>query len=121
GPLARELPRPVEGQQLTTGGRFDRHFTVYAPPGYGLEAMYVLTPVVMAALIDHAGSTTSRSPVTPWCSSPRCSPTSPSRSHGSQCTLCCRRWCPQWCGRRSVTGTSGGQGSDPRSAGNRAG
>lgn len=56
GPLARELPRPVEGQQLTTGGRFDRHFTVYAPPGYGLEAMYVLTPVVMAALIDHAGS-----------------------------------------------------------------
>lgn len=54
GPLTLELPRPVEGQRLTVGGQLDRRFTVYAPPGYGLDAMYVLTPVVIAALIDHA-------------------------------------------------------------------
>src|SRR5699024_4209137 len=54
GPLTLELPRPVEGQRLTVGGQLDRRFTVYAPPGYGVDAMYVLTPVVIAALIDHA-------------------------------------------------------------------
>lgn len=39
-------------QRITLEGDFDRHFTVYAPEGYGRDALELLTPDVMAALID---------------------------------------------------------------------
>lgn len=54
GTLPRDLPRPAEGQLLSVGSQFDKKFTLYATAGYGLDAMYVLSPVLMAALIDHA-------------------------------------------------------------------
>ncbi|WP_423922243.1 hypothetical protein ACPEEZ_02365 [Frigoribacterium sp. 2-23] len=50
-----DLPAGVaRGQQLSLEGDFDRSYRVYAPGGYQVEALYVLTPDVMAALIDTA-------------------------------------------------------------------
>lgn len=40
------------GQRITLEGDFDRHFTTYAPEGYARDALELLTPDVMAALID---------------------------------------------------------------------
>ena len=37
-------------------GDFPRYFTLYAPAGYGADLRYVLTPDLMAVLIDEAGS-----------------------------------------------------------------
>jgi hypothetical protein len=39
---------------MSLEGDFDRWFHAYAPETYGKEALYVLTPDVMAALIDDA-------------------------------------------------------------------
>jgi len=36
-------------------GDFDRHFTLHCPPGYERDALYVLTPDLMALFIDDAG------------------------------------------------------------------
>jgi hypothetical protein len=41
-------------QRLGLEGDFDRHFTPYAPDGYGRDALYLLTPDLMARLIDSA-------------------------------------------------------------------
>lgn len=41
-------------QRLSIGGVFDRSFELYVPAGYGQDAFFVLTPDVMAALVDHA-------------------------------------------------------------------
>lgn len=41
-------------QRLSLEGDFDRHFATFVPGGYGTDALYVLTPDVMAALIDDA-------------------------------------------------------------------
>ena len=41
-------------QVLSLEGDFGRHFTVYCPDGYGPDALYLLTPDVMADLIDTA-------------------------------------------------------------------
>ncbi len=41
-------------QRMSLEGDFDRHFRVWAPEDYGQDALYVLTPDVMAALVDHA-------------------------------------------------------------------
>lgn len=50
-----DLPATVHrGQILSLEGGFDKWFRVYAPRSYGREALYVLTPDVMAALIDDA-------------------------------------------------------------------
>jgi len=54
GPLPRELAAADIGQAMSVGQPFDRHFTLYAPTGYEHDALYVLTPAVMAALLDHA-------------------------------------------------------------------
>ncbi|MGC0273459.1 hypothetical protein ACO0LV_10765 [Pseudactinotalea sp. Z1739] len=54
GPAPRELPRPDPGQQILRGGTFDRSFRVFAPRAYETDAMFLLTPEVMAALADHA-------------------------------------------------------------------
>lgn len=54
GPLPRELPRAELGQSVSMGNPFDQHFTLYAPSGYEHDALYVLTPAVMAVLLDHA-------------------------------------------------------------------
>lgn len=39
-------------QRLQLEGDFDRHFTLYAPNGYERDALYVITPDLMALLID---------------------------------------------------------------------
>lgn len=54
GALPRELPRAELGQQLRIGAPFDRAFRLYAPQGYEHDALYVLTPAVLAVLLDHA-------------------------------------------------------------------
>ncbi|SDO62584.1 hypothetical protein SAMN04487848_1766 [Microbacterium sp. ru370.1] len=49
------LPASIDrGQRLRLEGDFDRFFHTYAPSGYGPDALYVLTPDVMAALVDHS-------------------------------------------------------------------
>lgn len=40
-------------QRITLEGDFDRHFAVYAPVGYARDALEILTPDVMAGLIDY--------------------------------------------------------------------
>ncbi|MFE5409973.1 hypothetical protein [Microbacterium sp. NPDC056569] len=44
----------TRSQVLSLEGDFDRHFTVYCPDGYGADALYFLTPDVMADLVDTA-------------------------------------------------------------------
>ncbi|MEV8272318.1 hypothetical protein [Microbacterium sp. NPDC077184] len=41
-------------QRVRLEGDFDAHFHTYAPAGYGADALYFLTPDVMADLIDSA-------------------------------------------------------------------
>ncbi len=41
-------------QVLSLEGDFDRHFTLYCPKQYERDALYVLTPDLMALLIDEA-------------------------------------------------------------------
>ncbi|MFT2706618.1 hypothetical protein [Clavibacter zhangzhiyongii] len=51
----RDLPASVaRGQRLSLEGDFDRHFRLYAPGEYERDALYLLTPDVMAALVDDA-------------------------------------------------------------------
>jgi hypothetical protein len=53
--LTSDLPIGVDrSQQLSLEGNFDRWFRVYAPNAYESDALYVLTPDVMAALMDQA-------------------------------------------------------------------
>lgn len=46
----------VNSQRISLEGDFDRHFTVYAPGAYAVDALQLLTPDVMACLIDHGRS-----------------------------------------------------------------
>lgn len=39
-------------QKLSLEGDFDKHFQLYAPVGYSRDALYVITPDLMALLID---------------------------------------------------------------------
>jgi len=49
------LPASVgRRQRVSLEGDFDRSFRTFAPEGYGSDALSVLTPDVMAALVDHA-------------------------------------------------------------------
>lgn len=41
-------------QRLSLEGDFDTHFDLYCPVGYERDALYLLTPDVMALLMDHA-------------------------------------------------------------------
>ena len=43
------------GQKLTLEGDFNSHFTLYAPKGYERDALYIMTPDLMALLIDETG------------------------------------------------------------------
>lgn len=52
--LPHEFPRADVGQRLPLAGPFGSGFEVYVPSGYERDALFVLTPVVMAALLDHA-------------------------------------------------------------------
>jgi len=46
---------PVDRNQiLELEGDFGKHFTLYAPVGYETDALYVITPDLMALLIDQA-------------------------------------------------------------------
>lgn len=46
------LPDSFHGQDVSLEGNFDKHFTLYAPEAYDRDVRYVLTPNVMAAIID---------------------------------------------------------------------
>ena len=53
--LRRRLPALfARDQVLSLEGDFDRYFTLYAPREYERDALYVLTPDLMALLIDNA-------------------------------------------------------------------
>lgn len=55
--LESDLPTGVDRSQLIRlEGGFDAHFRVYSPVEYRTGALYVLTPDVMAALIDDASA-----------------------------------------------------------------
>ncbi|GAB3617907.1 hypothetical protein GCM10027416_24640 [Okibacterium endophyticum] len=41
---------------LSLEGDFNRHFTLYCPPRYERDALYVFTPDLMALLIDHTSA-----------------------------------------------------------------
>ncbi|MBG6239788.1 hypothetical protein IWX78_002778 [Mycetocola sp. CAN_C7] len=41
---------------LSLEGDFDNYFTLYAPPEYGRDALYVFTPDLMALLIDESSA-----------------------------------------------------------------
>ncbi|AYF98904.1 hypothetical protein [Protaetiibacter intestinalis] len=45
-----------ETQTLSLEGDWDAHFTLFCPPGFERDALQIMTPDVMAAMIDHAGS-----------------------------------------------------------------
>jgi hypothetical protein len=50
------LPIPLEARnRVSLEGDFDEHFALYAPTGYGRDALYLFTPDVMALLIDETG------------------------------------------------------------------
>jgi hypothetical protein len=56
GHISDKLPVGIDREQrLSLEGDFDRWFQAYSTPAYRMEALYVLTPDVMAALIDQAG------------------------------------------------------------------
>ncbi|MCU1579302.1 MAG: hypothetical protein JWP19_1506 [Rhodoglobus sp.] len=46
---------PVGSQRLRLEGDFDDAFALYCPKGYETDALYLLTPDLMALLIDDAG------------------------------------------------------------------
>lgn len=53
GLRGRELENPYNGQgAITLEGDFSRHFRLTCPPGYERDALYLLTPDLMAVLID---------------------------------------------------------------------
>lgn len=43
------------GQKLALEGDFNTYFTLYAPKGYERDALYIMTPDLMALLIDETG------------------------------------------------------------------
>ncbi|WP_157487104.1 hypothetical protein [Leucobacter salsicius] len=57
GDLAKQLPVWVApSQRLPLEGDFDSWFHAYAPSGYERDALFILVPDVMAALIDSAST-----------------------------------------------------------------
>jgi hypothetical protein len=51
------LPRRFDKDSaLSLEGDFDRYFTLYCPPEYGRDALYVFTPDLMALLIDESSA-----------------------------------------------------------------
>lgn len=46
----------AQRQRVRLEGDFDNTFAVYAPDGYGADARYVLTPDLMARLVDYAAA-----------------------------------------------------------------
>jgi len=42
-------------QKLNLEGDFNEHFTLYCPPGYETDALYIFAPDLMALLIDETG------------------------------------------------------------------
>lgn len=54
----RTKPRPYavgfqRGQRMDLEGDFPRYFRLYVPEGYGEDALYVFTPDLMQAFVDH--------------------------------------------------------------------
>ena len=53
-PVFATFTQPAPGQKLSLEGDFDKYFDTYCPRGYERDALYLLTPDVMAAFIDGA-------------------------------------------------------------------
>lgn len=53
-PAFSSFMQPAGGQRLSLEGDFNRYFDTYCPRGYERDALYLLTPDVMAAFIDGA-------------------------------------------------------------------
>jgi hypothetical protein len=51
--LRAPLLNYVGGQMMSLEGDFDKHFQLYVPADYARDALYVITPDLMALLIDH--------------------------------------------------------------------
>jgi hypothetical protein len=51
--LRAPLLRYAGNQMMSLEGDFDKQFQLYAPADYSRDALYVITPDVMALLIDH--------------------------------------------------------------------
>lgn len=47
------LPGIASSQELTLEGNFNDYFTLYVPRGYERDALYFITPELMALFIDH--------------------------------------------------------------------
>lgn len=52
GLQGQQLPVPYRGGAIQLEGGFPKHFTLYCPSGYGADMRYLLTPDLMADLID---------------------------------------------------------------------
>jgi hypothetical protein len=51
--LRAPLQAYARNQMMSLEGDFDKHFQLYAPTDYSRDALYVITPDLMALLIDH--------------------------------------------------------------------
>lgn len=56
GPKSSLRRRPRRRQRFRLGGECERHFRVYVPKGYEADAMYLLSPALLAEVIDHLGT-----------------------------------------------------------------
>ena len=53
--LISNLPVVISNsQRISLEGDFDKYFTLYAPKQYEIDVRYILTPDVMAALVDQS-------------------------------------------------------------------
>ena len=54
GIFGTNLPVTLQrSQRIELEGDFNRHFTLYAPEGYGVDVRYILPPDTMALLVDN--------------------------------------------------------------------
>ena len=57
GLFGSNLPTAFQkDQRLSLEGDFDRYFSLYCPPGYERDALYLFTPDIMARFIDNAAA-----------------------------------------------------------------
>ena len=49
-------PIPLHAEKMSLEGNFDNYFTLYAPVGYEVDALYLFTPDVMVNLMDEAAA-----------------------------------------------------------------
>ena len=50
------LPEGYHAKELRLEGGFEKYFRLFAPEGYERDALYIFTPDVMVALMEHGGA-----------------------------------------------------------------